>query len=200
VLDRSLQIIRQRRRPQDPWLTPEAVSLLEGLMRSGDKGLEWGAGRSTPWLAARMGHLISVEHNPQWAARVKGMLGVRGLEEKATLILAEDGSFERENSRYVQVAASLADGSLDFCLVDGMARDHCALAVLGKLKSGGLLVIDNINWYLPRERPSRAPDSRSLDQGPASPQWEEALMRLRSWRCIWTTDGITDTAIWIKSQ
>lgn len=200
LFDRSVQILRQRRRPSDPWLTPESVRILKDLLRPADQGLEWGSGRSTPWLAERLGHLISVEHDPRWAARVQRLVHDRHLSDKVDLVLEEDGESERQDSRYVAVAATLADESLDFCLVDGMARDHCLLQVLGKLKPGGLLVIDNVNWYLPRKVPSRAPDSRSMADGPASLAWADAMSRLGDWRYIWTTDGITDTAIWIKTR
>jgi len=174
------------------------VSLLGQILRPEDQGLEWGAGRSTPWLAGRLGSLTSVEHDPEWSLRVQGMLDRAGVADGVRLVLAEDGVDERSDSRYVRVASEFADESLDFCLVDGMARDHCALRVLDKLRLGGILVIDNVNWYLPRHPRSRAPGSRSMSEGPATREWAEVSERLRAWRGIWTTDGITDTALWIR--
>lgn len=200
VWDRALLIIREHVRPDEPWLTRSAVALLAELIRDSDVGLEWGCGRSTVWLASRMRHLTSVEHDPLWAGRVNEMVDRCAIASKVRLVVEEDGLDGSAGSRYVAAADAFADESLDFCLVDGMARDHCVLRVLSKLKRGGVLVIDNANWYLPRDLPSRAPASRSSRQGSASAGWALAKERFGGWRSIWTTDGVSDTAIWIKTD
>jgi putative heme iron utilization protein len=48
--------------PNWPWLTKEAILLLERLLRPDDIGLEFGSGRSTIWFAERVEKLISIEH------------------------------------------------------------------------------------------------------------------------------------------
>ena len=39
---------------------------------------------------------------------------------------------------------------IDFALIDGIYRDHVTLFLLPKIRLGGVLVIDNVNRYLPR--------------------------------------------------
>src|SRR5687768_18165460 len=53
--------------------------------------------------------------------------------------------------------SEFADGSLGFALVDGAssdARGHCANAVIPKLAPCGLLVVDNVNWFIDQDRKS----------------------------------------------
>ena len=69
------------------------------------------------------------------------------------------------------------------------------MAVIPKIATGGLLVIDNINWFL--DHPTHSPASR-YKKGPASPTWARLEEQLAAWRMIWTSSGVTDTAIWIK--
>jgi hypothetical protein len=102
------------------------------------------------------------------------------------------------NSAYVNAIDRVQNKSLEFCLIDGAARDHCALASLPKLKPGGILVIDNANWYLPSKNKSHSPHSRCVGYGYASPTWQSVGEQLASWRHIWTTNGITDSALWVR--
>ena len=103
---------------------------------------------------------------------------------------------EGAKSPYVSIIDTFDDGSLDFCLVDGSHREFCALKVLEKIRPGGLLVIDNVNWFLCSD--SDSPDSRSFANGPNGPIWKEERDRLSDWRKIWTTSGVSDTALFIK--
>jgi hypothetical protein len=198
IRDRVTLAVREYRRPDEPWLTAPAVELLGSWLRPSDVGLELGSGRSTLWFAARVGHLISVEHDESWFRRISARLRERGLAGRTDYRLCTDGKNGDPASSYVGVVASLDAESLDFVLVDGVARDHCALAARDKLKPGALLVIDNINWFYARRDPSRAPNSRSLADGFESPQWAQLSATLDAWRVIWTTDGVCDTAFWVK--
>ena len=69
-----------------------------------------------------------------------------------------------------------------------------ALAVLPKLRSGALLIVDNANWFLPSA--SRAPSSRGLTDSPLSPTWEQFAIAVSGWEMQWTENGVADTAIW----
>jgi predicted O-methyltransferase YrrM len=139
--------------------------------------------------------LTSVEHDRRWYNQVTRKLAETNHE--VDYLLHEDGALHSWESEYVGVAKHMAIESLDFCLIDGTSRDHCALACLDKLKQGGILIIDNVNWYVPRERPSFAPNSRAMRDGYASDGWMKAAEILHDWRCVWTSDGVTDTAFWV---
>lgn len=183
--------------PDAPWLTREGVRLLGAWLQPGDKGLEWGSGRSTIWLAQRGARLVSVEHDGEWATRVRNQLVRRGLSGRVDHRVF-DVSNQGSEAAYAGVAAGFADAELDFVIVDGLCRDACGLAGLPKVKPGGLLIIDNANWYLPRDIPSRAPNSRTTRAGFASERWREFADAVEGWRLVATSDGVTDTWLWFK--
>ena len=80
--------------------------------------------------------------------------------------------------------------------MDGAYRDFSAKFILPKIKPGGMLIIDNVNWFLPSQ--SRSPNSRTHQLGPDGDIWREVASELKGWRTIWTTSGIWDTAIFFK--
>jgi hypothetical protein len=198
IRDRVTLGLRQLSRPDEPWLTAPAVAILASWLRESDVGLEWGSGRSTLWFAARVSRLISVEHDEVWYRKISSQLRERGLAGRTDYRLCPHGLEGAPATSYVGVAGEMEDESLDFALIDGVARDDCALAVLSKLKPGALLAIDNINWFFARSEKSRAPNSRSLTDGFESPAWQRFSEQVAAWRVIWTSDGICDTALWVK--
>lgn len=173
------------------------VTMLDDWLQPRDKGHEWGSGRSTVWLARKVGGLTSVEHHPAWGETVRELLRAEHVADKVDYHVVGDTDAESQQA-YVSTVHRYADHSLDFCLVDGILRDRCALAALPKIKPGGILIIDNVNWFLPRESPSHSPNARSIEQGCASAIWREVQQQIGSWRCVWTSDGVTDTAFWMK--
>lgn len=198
ALGRGGVALHQRLRPEDPWLTREAICLLERLLRPSDTALEFGAGRSTRWLAKRVAQLTSVEHDADWLGRVQDWLTADGLDN-VQLLQRPVADQERDggSASYVRLVDTVDDQSLDVVLVDGRYRNHCAVASVPKLKSGGLAVIDNVNLYLPSE--SRAPNSRKHADGPADAVWQEFVALSRNWRSVWTSNGVWDTLILVKS-
>jgi predicted O-methyltransferase YrrM len=199
IADRLSQMAYQRRNPDAPWITPVMVDILDQWLRPTDCGVEWGSGHSTIWLARRLGRLDSVEESADWHRTVQSLLARHCFTGKVNLhlvpILAKDRS---ACCPYVAVAARIASNSLDFALIDGDLRDHCAALAVQLLKPGGLLVIDNIERYLPRKTPTRSPNSRREQDGYPSQVWERLHEELSRWRSIWTTDGVSDTAMWVK--
>ena len=189
LVNRVRQLAYQRLHPQVPWLTRDMVELLGTRLTGAGHGLEWGAGRSTLWLAARLESLVSVEHDQAYYRRVRAQLERTGARNV-------DLRFCANESDYVAVADSLPPASLDFALVDGQARDLCALAALPRLKPGGLLVVDNIHLYLPCS--SHAPNSRRPADGPAGEAWRQFAAAVKSWKCHWTSNGVWDSALWVK--
>jgi hypothetical protein len=191
-------LLYQTRFPGRPWLTQAANSFLESWLRPGDRGHEFGCGRSTLWFATHGAILTSTEHNLQWFAHVESEIAKNNLKGAVTLLLEQDGALETPNSRYVSTLERAPEGSLDFCLIDGVSRDYCALNAIARIKPGGIIIVDNINWYIPQRRPSRVPGARRQTDGFASQSWETFGERVSNWRCIWSTNGEWDTAIWVK--
>jgi predicted O-methyltransferase YrrM len=197
VYRRTRQLLYERAHPDDPWLTPAAIGLLTRLLRPVDTGAEFGSGRSTLWFAARVAALTSVEHDRRWHEAVSSRLAERGLSNVTCILAVDDQPVERGGeSAYARTALAFPDASLDFALVDGHYRDYSAKFIMPKLKPGGMLIIDNVNWYLPCQ--SKAPNSRTAELGPAEGVWAEVWSELAAWRTIWTSSGVWDTAIFIK--
>ncbi|MBZ5618121.1 MAG: class I SAM-dependent methyltransferase [Acidobacteriia bacterium] len=171
-----------------PWLTRQMVGLLSCWLRPDDSGLELGSGRSTIWFAERVRHLVSVEHDPVWYQQVQARLAVH--KDVVDYHLCPDAAAYRER------VDSLPSDSIDFVLVDGIERDYCAVMSMPKIVPGGIIIVDNCNWYLPHA--STSPGSREPGSGPASETWGKFLEATRGWRYIWTSDGVTDTAFWVK--
>jgi len=137
----------ERRHPEAPWFAPLSLPVIEGLLEPHFVAFEWGAGRSTAWLAARTAHLTSVEGDPGWADQVARRLKDSGLAAKVDLRLAPVASRHRfsadERARYVAPIARFPDRHFDLVVVDGLFRGDCLGAAAAKLKPGGLLVLDN---------------------------------------------------------
>jgi predicted O-methyltransferase YrrM len=198
LCNRARQLIYERGHADAPWLTPGAIGLLESLLRPADRGVEFGSGRSTVWFARRVAALTSVEHDERWYQTVTATLKASELGNVDYILAPGDQNMERGgDSSYARTALSFPDDSLDFALVDGHYRDYSAKFILPKIKPGGMLIIDNVNWYLPCR--SKAPNSRSAALGPLTPVWAEVAAELAGWRTIWTSSGVWDTAIFIKS-
>ena len=196
IVNRIIEKVYRRTNPDVAWLTPDANQILAGCLQKEDHGVEFGSGRSTVWFARRVAYLDSVEHQVDWHARVTEMLAEAGLENVQYHLHRRDADDDPGNSGYVRVADSFEDESLDFALVDGIYREYCAKAVLTKLKPGGMLIIDKVNLYLPCA--SVAPNSVPEDGKPVSPVWQEVYDEVSNWRTLWTSNGISDTAIFFK--
>ncbi len=203
MIDRLSVMRYEKIHAQYPWLTRSANEFLDGFLKPDhDNGIEWGSGRSTQWFAKRLRRLISVEHHEGWYQKVSADLRAKGLSNIDYLycpINEEPMPGEQPNiDAYVNAADKYADGEVDFALVDGLTRirDLCALKVVSKMRPGGLLVVDNVNWFMPS--PSISPTSRP-PQGPFfSPGWEQFGRLVEDWRRYWTSNGVTDTAMFFK--
>jgi predicted O-methyltransferase YrrM len=199
VRDRARQALYQSGHPDAPWLTPDAIGLLQSMLRPTDVGAEFGSGRSTLWLARRCARLTSVEHDPTWHAKVSQTLERAGIANVDYRCHPSDQPDEAgDQSSYARAARQLSNGSIDFALVDGAYRDHVTLLLLPKIKLGGMLIIDNVNRYLPSLTAS--PASLRPPQAPPTAAWKQVAADLNDWRRIWTTSGVWDTAIFMKAQ
>jgi predicted O-methyltransferase YrrM len=195
IADRLALAYHEYSNPTAPWLTRSMVEILDGWIRKGDVGVEFGSGRSTVWFGARVANLISVEHDDKWAAHVGEMIRRNGMQSKITYVLANRENIE---DSYLSVFSKLRDSSIDFFLVDGICRDQCAVKAIEKLKPGGIVILDNANWYLVPPAYSRSPSSLRLDSDVQSGMWSKFSDLVSNWRFVWTSNGVTDTAFWIK--
>ena len=200
VVDRGRTLLYQRRHPEAPWLTPQAIGILSTALRACDRGLEWGSGRSTSWLAARTASLVSIESSPEWYERVRArllQLGLTNVDYRYIPTHSAHGDEDHMGSpAYVERAvAGLGPDSLDYVLVDGAHRAECAWRAVDLIRPGGLLILDNAERYLPF--PSRSPERL---RHPPNACWRRFQERIAAWRLIWTSSGVTDTALWLRAR
>lgn len=189
VLRKLAVTLYEMRHPDHPWITREAIERLDGALRREHRVFEWGSGGSTIWLASRVKLLVSVEHNAQWAARVRGRL-------QATGITNVDYRAVGEHEYLAQIDAFPLE-HFDVVMVDALFRGDALLRSIPRLRRGGLIVFDNVNWYFPSA--SRTPHSRAEAEGPsaeAAAAWEI----VRNWPVIWTSNGVNDTALFTKPE
>jgi hypothetical protein len=119
-----------------PWLTFPAIRFLESLEGKDLRVLEFGSGASSVWLTQRFAQVRSIEHDPQWAARVRA--------QGADVVLADPGGslwHGPPDSEYLQ--AGRVGAPFDVVFVDGMARLTCVEHIDEFVRPDGLVVVDD---------------------------------------------------------
>jgi predicted O-methyltransferase YrrM len=191
ISSRIALAIYEKQHPNHPWITSKAISFLDSFLSKNFVGIEWGSGRSTAWFASRIQHLVSVEDNPEWYQIVKEKLTKLNLDNT-------DYYLEQNQDDYVNIVKTFPSNSLDFALIDGsFRRSSCAVSAVDKIKDGGIIIVDNANWFIPSD--SRSPDARNHKTGPASEEWQYFIDLVKEWHLIWTTNGVSDTALYMKN-
>jgi predicted O-methyltransferase YrrM len=163
-----------------PWMVAAAVARLDGLLQPDWELFEFGSGRSTAWFAARVGRVVSVEHDPAWHSQVVSLLEQARIAN-VDLRLVELDSFPAQMEGFPA-------SSFDVVVVDGWDMEEprarrvpCVEAAAPKVRPGGYLVLDD------SERPAYAIVAQLLDgweasrfsgiRDPAYPSGETALFR-----------------------
>ena len=190
-----------RAHPEAPLVVSNAVILLDNWLRPTDRGIEFGSGRSTTWLAARLAHVTTVEHDPRWYENVKRRIEQRNLGDRIDYRLVPADGTQMDEPRdhpYAAVADEMADESLDIAIVDGQMRLRCLQRAIPKLKPGGLLVLDGANRYVPNRFEDGHTTIQVQRDEPLTEEWSEVLESLRAWRWMNTSDGLWDTRLWVK--
>jgi len=175
-----------------PWITRQSTKFIEENIGVDTVGYEWGSGRSTLWFAKKTKYLYSIEHDRDWFNQVSQKISEEDIRN-VKLIFKPLG--EGLDEHYAKGFEDI-DETPDFILVDGKLRDQCALEAIGMVRNGGFIIIDNINRYIPNK--SKSPDSINYQMGHQTEMWKRFSIYTKDWETVWTSDGITDTAIFIK--
>ena len=149
---------------EQPWMTFAAAEFLSGWLKKDTSVFEWGSGGSTIFFAKHAGRVTAIEHEEAWAAQVRAAMAERKItnaqvehlppepDAVATTWDAADpdvfpsgGAAFRGQSfqRYVTFIDQFPDASFDLVVVDGRSRPACLQRGMAKVKSGGLLLLDN---------------------------------------------------------
>lgn len=159
--DRTVVLVDQVIHPSDPWLTRNAIKELSRFLTPSMVAFEWGSGRSTVWIARRVKRLVSVEHHPEWYAKIAQRLRVSHLSNVDYRCCASGAAREE----YASQIDEFADGSFDMVLIDGEGRNRCIRHAAPKVRVGGYIVVDNADTPGYDFTPLRSFDRRSTFNG-----------------------------------
>lgn len=194
IFDKLVVMRWEKANPDKPWLVRGAVEAMTDLILPGEIVVEFGSGRSTRWFSERVGpagKVISVEDYRPWYDKVAADLAAARASNVEYLFV---GQSAEEYLAPATTAVERVGGRIDVALADGFKhRDHAALWAIDRLRPGGLMIVDNVNWYLPHV--TRTPSSIGAGGKPATDLWAKFAERTSGWRRAWFSSGVSDTAI-----
>jgi hypothetical protein len=147
-----------------PWITYGAISHLASYIRSDMRICEYGVGGSTLFYLDRVAQVVSIEHDAEWADRLKSILPDAASGRWTVHITPpQPCSFAKapdptDPDAYVSTLANYAnmsfkayaetielypDRSFDAVQVDGRVRHCCVKHAVSKVKPNGLLILDD---------------------------------------------------------
>lgn len=119
-----------------PWYTYPCIEYLSQLDLRDKSVFEFGSGNSSLFWAARARQVVSIENDAAWHALIVG-------KRPANLDL------RLRESEAAYVASILEDGrTYDVIVVDGAFRAECAARAARSLAPGGLIILDNSDWFV----------------------------------------------------
>ena len=129
-----------------PLMSYSLIEYLIGIDLSGFDVLELGGGQSTKFWSQRARSVHTFEHDATW----HNGLELHALPNVELTVLGGD--------EYVDRLLALKE-SYDIIVIDCSAnRRECAKAIAHRLRAGGMVILDNSDWY-----PNAAAYLRSLD-------------------------------------
>lgn len=147
---------------EQPWITFDAIQLLEENVEPSHKVLEFGGGGSTLFFLKRCQVVITVEHDAEWfhllkrridEIQLKNWIGCLVEPERGNLVespstsnpdhYSSGGIGEVNFKKYASSIDAYPNEYFDVVLVDGRSRPACIKHAVPKLKKGGLIILDN---------------------------------------------------------
>lgn len=118
-----------------PWYTYPAIEYFNQLDAKGLRIFEYGSGNSSLYWAHKGADVWSVEHDHEWyqtmaskAAQLKDLVFCESVDDYAAAIGSVSGMF-------------------DIIIIDGAWRNECASTCINRLSEGGVIILDNSDWY-----------------------------------------------------
>jgi predicted O-methyltransferase YrrM len=136
-----------------PWYTYPAIDFLKKRDFAGKRILEFGAGQSTLWWAARSKEVVSIEADPDWeryvAAHAPANTMIRHFPiDRATRSVGDIADFLRPLAPF------------DVIVVDGHLRPELTELAFDLLAPNGAIINDNSDWPKVQEAVRRHECSR----------------------------------------
>jgi hypothetical protein len=123
-----------------PWYTYPAIEYIKQLDVSDKTVFEYGSGNSTLFWAQRSKTVVAVEDNAEWYEKLRNVMP----SNVEYHLLRDEKEYVNAIERYPFKFGLIA--------IDGSHRYECAQAAVRRLKSDGLIILDNSDW---RERTSQ---------------------------------------------
>ena len=117
-----------------PWMTYPALAWMDQLDLAECRIFEYGAGWGTLHWAGRAREVSSVESDAAWVRRITPLL-----PPNVTLHGPMDGAS--------YIAAARIGAPWDVVIIDGRHRPDCAQVAVEVLRPGGLILLDNSDWF-----------------------------------------------------
>ena len=133
-----------------PWYTYPAIEYVKQLDFSEREVFEYGSGNSTIFWSKLAKRVVSIENNREWYETVR-----KKVESNVEVKLIED------DSSYSQEI--LNHNCFDVIVIDGVHRLECAKTSIDKLKSGGMIILDNSDWHVKTAKLLRSNDLIQVD-------------------------------------
>ncbi len=118
-----------------PWYTYPAIEYLKQLDYSEKEIYEYGAGNSSLFWAKKAKSVTSIENDQEWYSIIK----TKKQENQEIVFIDDEESYVnyilKKNRKY------------DLIIIDGLARFACAKVAIQCLAKGGLIILDNSDWY-----------------------------------------------------
>jgi hypothetical protein len=140
-----------------PWLTYPAIEFLKQLDFRNKRVFEYGCGGSTLFWSKVAAHVDSVEHVPEFHREIAAALAPH-----CHLVL------EQSPERYIRHIAASGD-PYDVIVIDGHSRVRCAEIAPQYLASGGVIILDNADWFFEASALLRGADLIEVDMAGIAP-------------------------------
>lgn len=183
-IDRSCPVWEKSSPIVDMWVTLEAKAWIEAWLKPSHEGIEYGAGCSTAYLGQRVKHLTSIEHKLGWYRLIWKLLRENNVRNVQLI-------YEPEKTEYLEPLKWYKEQSLDFAFIDAWhwARANCAIMAWPRLKSGGILILDNaeIKKYKPAVvfLDKQETQDRFVFKGVGRNPWTREITGKEWWTSIW---------------
>jgi len=127
--------------PFKPLLNDKAIEFLESIVQPYWLVFEYGSGSSTMWFGERVRWIWSVESNLQWYE------AIRDIDVKCNAgITHHPATKQEESEKYAGLICDFMNDSFDLVFVDGDARPLCIRDARAKVKPGGWMLVDDVQW------------------------------------------------------
>jgi len=118
-----------------PWYTYPALEFIRQLDFRRCSVFEYGSGNSTLFWSGLAARVVSVEHERSWFDRMRTVAPAN-----CEMVFADDPD------AYIN-GARTHGGNFDVIVIDGQSRLRCAAVAVEALRRGGVIVLDNSDWF-----------------------------------------------------